>query len=102
MINDSDYKLIDGVNAKTYSVECLFDKYKGIVYTYSTVKMNEEVVDGENICRLSFNYKVESIPESVDGDALKDDVDFQNHIGEILAHIITNYEYQIGNNDEKP
>jgi len=102
MINDSDYKLVEGINEKTYSVECLVDKYTGIVYTYGDVKMNEEVVDGEEICRLSFDYKIESVPEDVDRDILKTDQDFQNHIGEVLAHIITNYEYKIGNNDEKP
>lgn len=88
------YNLIEHENSfhdNHWSVEIEEGDYKGIVYQYDTVSINEE--EGDII--LSFNTITLDNPENLD---LTTD-EFENTVGEILTNIIEEQLEQMADED---
>ena len=79
----TDYKfIIPEEVSDNIDIELLIGEYKGVVYRYGGVKIDE---DGSGGAVLSFNYDV---IEDADIGTLEEDEQFKNHIGNILVSLI--------------
>ena len=79
----------------TTIIEVLDERYAGVRYTYGKV-MNPEP-EGDGI-RLSFEYDIVEMPESVD---VKQGIEeFETLLGDILVHIIISQEGTTDTNDD--
>lgn len=79
----TDYKFIIPKDVSdNIDIELLIGEYKGIVYRYGGVKIDEDDTNG---AVLSFNYDV--IDDAGIG-TLEEDERFKNHIGNILVSLI--------------
>jgi hypothetical protein len=95
MKEGKDYLLVeDDLHPDQFLIQLTSSGYAGIVYRYGKVSIIEE----KNQARLRFIYKIESVPDSLAHrrDMLKEDPEFNNHIGDILSDIILNNDYVIG------
>lgn len=97
MIEGKDYLLVeDDLHSDQFLIKLTSGVYAGIVYRYGKVSIVEE----KNRARLKFIYKICSAPDSFgDHSNITTNADFNNHIGEVLADIISNNEYKIGSRD---
>jgi len=78
MKEEFDYKLVDSDrHTDHFSIKLTSGQYSGSVYAYGDVKLTEEEINGEQVGR------------------------FEQHIGNVLASIITKNEFKIGENDGK-
>ena len=96
-ITQDDYKFIERPEDTMYTVELLTSAYAGTKYQYS--KVSAKVNEDEENATLSFLWTL------VEGDeGLTESADFQNYIGDVLAHILQDAfdtgEYKIGNDDD--
>lgn len=102
MTEEIDYKLVDSDrHTDHFSIKITNGVYSGSVYAYGDVKLTEEEVNGEQVGRLSFLYEVEEGNEEYSKEELQSNKDFEQHIGNVLASIITKNEFKIGENDGK-
>ena len=102
MTEEFDYKLVDSDrHTDHFSIKITNGVYSGAVYAYGDVKLTEEEVNGEQVGRLSFLYEVEEGNEEYTKEQLQSNKDFEQHIGHVLASIITKNEFKIGENDGK-
>jgi hypothetical protein len=95
MIEGKDYLLVeDDLHPDQFLIQLTSRGYAGIVYRYGKVSIIEE----KNRARLKFIYDIQSVPDSFTSpaDSLKEDLVFKNHIGEILADILSNNDCKIG------
>jgi hypothetical protein len=98
IIEGTDYRFVEKETSDFYSVQLLSGKWEGLVYTYGHVGIKEDQ-DNET-ATLKFNYKIEECP---DGMVVFEDAEFNNYLGEVLANIIEESEFKIGeNNGTKP
>ena len=102
MKEEFDYKLVDSDrHTDHFSIKLTSGQYSGSVYAYGDVKLTEEEINGEQVGRLSFLYEVEEGNEEYTKEELQSNKDFEQHIGNVLASIITKNEFKIGENDGK-
>jgi hypothetical protein len=95
MKEGKDYLLVeDDLHPDQFLIQLTSSGYAGVIYRYGKVSIIEE----NDQARLRFIYKIESVPDSLDirAEYLKDDPEFNNHIGDILSDIISNNDYIIG------
>ena len=98
IIEGKDYQFVEKETADFYSVQLLSGKWEGLVYTYGQVGIKENPDNGS--ATLKFSYKIEDCP---DGMVVFEDSEFNNYLGEVLANIIEESEFKIGeNNGTKP
>lgn len=94
IIEGTDYRFVEKETSDFFSVQLLSGKWEGLVYTYGQVGIKENTEDGT--ATLKFNYKIEDCP---DGMVVFEDVEFNNYLGEVLANIIEESEFKIGENN---
>jgi hypothetical protein len=95
MKEGKDYLLVeDDLHPDQFLIQLTSSGYAGIVYRYGKVSIIEE----KNQARLKFVYQIKSVPDilNVSHAALEKDPVFKNHIGEILADILSNNNCKIG------
>lgn len=83
-----DFKLIIPENAESETavfIQLLTGEYTGVTYAYGKVSA-EEQVDDEN-ASISFEFE---IIDSNGIDNLDENVEFKNHIGNILVSLVLN------------
>lgn len=100
MVPNKDFKfrddLIDPENKDTIPIEILLEKYKGVVYRYNTVQINEQE---NNTAKLKFTYEILEQPKFLTED-LKYDSVFVQVIGTILNGLILEVADSEFNNNE--
>jgi hypothetical protein len=95
MIEGKDYLLVENdLHPDQFLIQLTSSGYAGIVYHYGKVSIIEE----KNQARLKFVYQIKSVPDilNVSHAALEKDPVFKNHIGKILADILSNNNCKIG------
>lgn len=94
MKEGKDYLLVENdLHPSQFLIQLTSGRYAGIVYHYDKVSVIEE----DNQARLRFVYNINSVPDSFnDPSKLESDIDFTNHIGDVLANIILNNDCKIG------
>jgi hypothetical protein len=99
-ISDKDYTLVEndaGELADFYGIRLKTGKWKNVVFVYGKVSVREDKNAGS--ATLSFNYTIQD-PVDYDIEKLEKDPDFNNYLGALLQHIISdnleNKEAQIG------
>jgi hypothetical protein len=105
MVTHDDYTFSDKGDHDQWVVRLKTGKYADTYYMYGRVQI--KVPEGADLeeddinATLSFQYNVIESPLGVD--ALMEDEDFNNYIGEVLSHIIEDSfdtgNYKIGNKD---
>jgi hypothetical protein len=68
----------------TVGIKLLSGKYVDTIYQYGKVKFNEEK---DGAIYLQFVYNILESP--LEKDSLETDIDFKNHIGDILVSIMS-------------
>ena len=95
----SDYIFVDDpANDKVYALQLTSGEYANTRYKYGNVKFVED--HERDTCKLSFAYKIIYKPNNLDNIDLDHDIQFKNHIGDVLTDILENQEYKIGSHGE--
>lgn len=84
-IKETDYKFIESNEEDWYAVELKTGKWKGIRYIYGKVSVKE--VPELGTATLSFTYNLMD-SANFEEDDLLNDINFKNHLGDILQHVI--------------
>ena len=85
-ISQYDYDRIEfreGTNHDSFKIKT--GAYSGTIVTFGEIALHEQM-DGSDP-KLKFQYQIEE--SALDADELKDDVDFNNYIGDMLTSIIS-------------
>lgn len=100
-ITSADYSLVENEHAELsqfYGVKYRSGKWKNVIVVYGKVSVKEDTVN--DTAKMSFTYSIQD-PADFDLEELREDVDFNNYIGEVLQFIIMdgldNKGAQIGN-----
>lgn len=84
LLENVHYKLeVDKETSDVY-IRIIDGEYEGTSYLYGNVAFDESQ-DNDQVY-LNFNYEI--IESDLDKKILEDDIDFKNHIGDILVAII--------------
>jgi hypothetical protein len=101
-ITNEDYTFAENEGSEDWAIR-LKGKYDGVLYQYGKVqaRINEIVDNGDGEATLSFKYAVID-SNGHDKEELEDSEEFNNYIGAVLQHIITDAfdtgKYKIGEN----
>ena len=91
-----DYNFVERDGAELYSVQLLTGEWLGVIYTYGRVSIKED--RWKKQATLHFDYRIEDTSQS---DHFTDDLlrstAFRNHIGDVLASILSKEDSHIGN-----
>jgi hypothetical protein len=102
-ITDTDYAFVEKPSSELYSVKLKSGPWSGVIVTYGKVSL--KVNEDKESATLSFQFKVDEAPDVHDIDELEMSADFNNHLGDILSHIIQNAfdtgNYKVGSNDKQ-
>jgi len=102
-ITDSDYSFVEKPTSELYSVKLKSGQWSGVIVTYGKVSL--KVNEDKESATLSFQFKVDEAPAPHNIKKLDESVDFNNHLGDILSHIIQNAfdtgNYKVGSNDKQ-
>lgn len=92
----TDYIFVDDPsNDKVYAIKLTSGPYCNLIYKYGNIRLNE---DTENdVCKLSFAYKIIYKPKNLDKIDLDVNTEFKDYIGDVLSDILSNQEFKIGN-----
>tara|TARA_B110000503_G_scaffold143264_1_gene243591 strand:- start:4058 stop:4396 length:339 start_codon:yes stop_codon:yes gene_type:complete len=99
-MNNDDYIFMENPMSENWAVRLLTGEWKDVLYVYGKIGLQE--LHNADSAVLTFNY---SILETADfsEDALKYSEDFNNHVGDVLSHIlddsIQNNKFRIGKNE---
>lgn len=85
MISDQDYTFMENPMSENWVIRILRGTYAEVMYTYGKIGLVESP-SGDS-ATLKFNYKILDAGD-LDENVLKYDVDFNNHLGDILSHIL--------------
>lgn len=87
LITGSDYTFMENPMSENWAVRILTGKWKDVIYSYGKVGLAETPDGGFT---LKYNYTIIDIPEDSFGSQseLTSDKDFNNHLGDILVHIL--------------
>jgi len=106
-ITSNSYSFVESASSnEDWHLKINEGEYKGIVYKYGRIEVNEPTFGQEN-ATLKFQFKVEKIPTDAffTEDDLHNDEAFMNLLGDILTHVIEDAmdsgKYKLGN-DDKP
>jgi hypothetical protein len=102
-ITDKDYSFVEKPTSEMYSVKLKSGEWSGVIVTYGKVSL--KVNKDKESATLSFQFKVDEAPAPHNIKKLDESVDFNNHLGDILSHIIQNAfdtgKYKLGSNDKQ-
>jgi hypothetical protein len=100
MITSDDYTFMENPMSENWAVHIKTGPWEGVQYAYGKIGLRENP-DQEG-ATLQFNYAILDACD-FEEDVLKCDNDFNNHIGDILSHIlddaIQNDKFRLGNNE---
>jgi hypothetical protein len=88
-IKDSHYSFLENASSDWYAIK-LNDKWKGVTIVYGTVSIKES--PELDSATLTFNYNIQD-PGEYNHDELRKDEGFNNYLGAILQHIISESLY---------
>lgn len=91
-----DYVLVEKPSSEFYSIKLLTGNWTGVIYTYGTVSIKEDIQN--DVAVLEFQFKIDECPENIDSESLMTNESFMNYIGDILSSILEQNEYKIGKN----
>ena len=102
-ITAADYAFVEKPTSELYSVKLKSGRWSGVIVSYGKVSL--KVNDDKETATLSFQFKVDEAPPPHDIEILEESNDFNNHLGDILSHIIQNAfdtgKYKLGSNDKQ-
>ena len=102
-ITDTDYVFVEKPASELYSVKLKSGQWSGVIVTYGKVSL--KVNEDKESATLSFQFKVDEAPPPHIVEILEESNDFNNHLGDILSHIIQNAfntgNYKVGSNDKQ-
>lgn len=85
-INETDYMLIENPNEDFYGIQLKSGKWKDVKYIYGKVSIKE--TPELDTATMSFSYTITDSTDKFEEDELIGNIDFKNHIGDILNHCI--------------
>ena len=100
MITSDDYTFMENPLSDNWAVHIKTGQWEGVQYAYGKIGLREH--PDQQGATLQFNYAILDACD-FEEDVLKCDIDFNNHIGDILSHIlddaIQNDKFRLGNNE---
>ena len=88
-ITNKDYTLVEqeaGELSDFYGIRIKTGKWKDVVFVFGKVSIKEDTV--KDMAKLSFTYNIQD-PNEHDIDTLQKDPDFNDYLGALLQHIVT-------------
>lgn len=105
MITEKDYTFTERDDTTHWTVHLLTGDYKDVYIQFGTVKLippEGGTLDDEGAI-MQFQYDILDLPAYLEKEDLESDEDFQNHLGDVLSHIIQDSfdrgDYKIGDKD---
>ena len=102
-ITENDYAFVEKPTSELYSVRLKSGQWSGVIVTYGKVSL--KVNEDKETATLSFQFNVDEAPAPHNVEILEESNDFNNHLGDILSHIIQNAfdtgNYKVGSNDKQ-
>jgi hypothetical protein len=99
-----DYVLIENPNEDFYGIELKTGKWQGVRYIYGKVSIKES--PELDTATMSFSYTITDSTEKYEEAELIGDINFKNHLGDILNHCIQdsldNKKAEIGHINTNP
>lgn len=100
MITSDDYTFMENPMSENWAIHIKNGQWEGVQYAYGKIGLREN--PNANGATLQFNYAILDAGE-FDENVLKYSSDFNNHVGDILSHILTdaleNDKFRIGNDE---
>lgn len=102
-VTSDSYAFIEKASSAMYSVKIKEGKYTGVIATYGKVSLKESA--DKEVATLSFQFRVDEAPAPHNIGELEKSEDFNNHLGDILSHIIQSAfdsgKYKFGSDDKQ-
>ena len=90
-----DYRFLDnGSDPDHYLVKLTSSKWKHVIYNYGKIVFTEDVKN--DILNITFDYKVQFVPDGFSELQLNHDEEFKEHISHVLNSILHNEVWHIG------
>jgi hypothetical protein len=100
MITSDDYTFMENPMSENWAVHIKTGVWEGVQYAYGKIGLRENA--DKTGATLQFNYAILDACD-FDENVLKYDPDFNNHLGDILSHIlddaIQNDKFKLGNHE---
>lgn len=101
MVTNDDYTFMENPMSENWAVRLLTGHWKDVIYTYGKIGIREHP-DTRDGATLQFNYAILDAGD-FDENVLKYDPDFNNYLGDVLSHILTdaleNDKFRIGKDE---
>ena len=101
MITSDDYTFMENPMSENWAIHIKTGRFEGVQYAYGKIGLREHP-DTQDGATLQFNYAILDAC-GFDESLLKYDTEFNNHIGDILSHILTdaleNNKFRIGKDE---
>ena len=86
MITNDDYTFMENAMSENWSIRILTGTWADVIYTYGKIGIKESSDKEE--ATLQFNYAIVDSGDYESDDLVKSE-EFNNHVGDILSHILT-------------
>lgn len=87
MINlDETVKFVERPSSELYSLKVVQGPYLGVIYTYGKVNLKEDPELDQ--LKLTFDFKIDEVPNNLDEKELEKSADFKNFMGDILSQLL--------------
>lgn len=86
-ITEDSYSLVENISEEFYGVKLRDEQFDGIIVVYGAVSISMPEESGEENAKLSFNYNIKD-PGKYQPDQLQKSPAFNEHLGDVLTHII--------------
>lgn len=100
MITSDDYTFMENPMSENWAIHIKTGQWEGVQYAYGKIGLREN--PSKTGATLQFNYTILDAGE-FEENVLKYSPDFNNHVGDILSHILTdameNDKFRLGNNE---
>tara|TARA_R100000278_G_scaffold67942_1_gene53985 strand:- start:569 stop:895 length:327 start_codon:yes stop_codon:yes gene_type:complete len=96
-VTEDTFKFVERASADLYSIKILKGRFKGVIYTYGKVSLNEDKESDQ--LGVNFQYAVEEGNRRYPKEMLNKNLKFKEFLSKILIYIL-NEEY--GQYDEYP
>lgn len=85
LVEGTDYEFLFPEEDKTATyIKLLNGPFEGVTYKYGFVTVKEE----NDVGILEFMFDIISIPDNHTGESLKSNINFKNHLGNILVSLM--------------
>ena len=87
MINlDETVTFVERPSSELYSLKVVQGPYLGVIYTYGKVSLKEDPELDQ--LKLTFDFKIDEVPESLEKKDLEKSAPFKTFIGDILSQLL--------------